>query len=158
MNDEFRMECAIRYARIAEAQGMRPFGNIIIGPDGMIIGVGGGSESLTDPTRHSEMRAIRAACYSRKGLLQGCTLYSTHEPCMMCTGAILHAKLSRVVWGSFRQDLPELFRPLSMGLARFGDTTHPPEVKGGVLRAQCIALFAGELASTVDFQAGVPPA
>lgn len=143
--DEFFMTYAIAAAEEALSRGMRPFGNAIVDQFGAIIGTGLGSETTTDPTRHSEMGAIRAACASSSGLLNGCTLYSTHEPCLMCTGAILHAKLSRVVWGSFRQDLPDLFRPLAVGLARWGDTTRPPEVMGGVLRGQCIALFSEEL-------------
>lgn len=143
--DEYYMEWAISMANKAAQRGWRPFGNVIVDPEGGIIGAGGGSETDVDPTCHSEMVAIRCASLIRGGRLEGCTLYSTHEPCLMCTGAIFHSKVSRVVWGSFRSDLPTLFRPLSIGLARFGDTTHPPEIKGGVLRKQCIHLFNDEL-------------
>lgn len=149
MTDEFFMECALYYAHRASLQGQRPFGNVVVDEHGMIIGAGGGSELPSDPTRHSEMDAIRMACRDRGGLLKGCTLYSTHEPCLMCTGAILHAKLSRVVYGSCRDDLPSLFRPLTVGHARWEDTTHPPDVESGVLRVQCIALFDLEVAEKV---------
>jgi tRNA(adenine34) deaminase len=145
MNDEFFMGLAIGFAKVAVVREQRPFGGVIVDPTGELLGAGGGSELPTDPTRHHEMEAIRSACQNRGDLLQGCTLYSTHEPCLMCTGAILHSKLSRVVWGSFRSDLPSLFRPLNIGFARFGDTTHPPDIKGGILRRECIELFDEEV-------------
>lgn len=147
MNDEFFMTVAIHYARMADARGERPFGGIIVSAEGDLLGAGGGSELPFDPTRHHEMDAIRSACKHRGSLLQGCTLYSTHEPCLMCTGAILHAKLSRVVFGSYRDNLPMLFRSLTTGTSRWVDTTHPPVVKGGVLGEQCIALFDEEVAA-----------
>lgn len=129
----------------AHKRGERPFGCVIVDPEGTVIGTGGGSESPIDPTRHSELIAIRQACTVRKGLLYGCTLFSTHEPCLMCTGAILHSKVSTVVWGSCRSELPELFREL-ISQDRWIDTTHPPQVVTGVMRDSCLALFAQEVA------------
>lgn len=138
---------AILLAKKAEQEGMRPFGCVILG-DGRWrgpIALTYGSEHADDPTRHSEILAIRYACNLVGGLLQGGTLYSTHEPCTMCAGAICHSKLKRVVFGSYRHDLPELFRAKQhSSLELFRDTTTPVQVVGGVLRTECIALFDAE--------------
>lgn len=141
------MEMAIEEARVAASRGERPFGCVIVGPDLTVLSRAGGSETPIDPTRHSEIEAIRAACGVRDSLLRECTLYSTHEPCLMCIGAINHAKLSRVVWGSRRRNLPDLFRQRKDG-ARWllADTTHPPFMRSGVLQRECVALFDGEVA------------
>jgi tRNA(adenine34) deaminase len=148
INDSFWMRTAIHLAKLAAERGERPFGCVIVEDATQLhLGVGAGSETPTDPTQHSEIDAIKLACKARNRLLRGCTLYSTHEPCLMCTGAILHAKVSRVVWGSSRANLPLLFRKLNVGVSRFVDTSHPPEVVMGVLSEECIALFDGEIAA-----------
>jgi tRNA(adenine34) deaminase len=144
---ENAMKFAIKLAQLAHETGERPFGCVILDPEGAVIGKGSGTGSDLDPTDHSELQAIREACEYMGGLLQGCTLVSTHEPCMMCTGAILHSKVSAVVWGSSRVDLPQLFRPYrDCGIMRrFNDTTHPPQLHPDVLRQQCVDLFAHEV-------------
>lgn len=147
MPDEAIMGFAVRLAELAAETGERPFGCVVVDEGGAIIGKGSGSESELDPTRHSELDAIREACEYKNGLLQGCTLYSTHEPCMMCIGAILHAKVSRVVWGSRRSDLPLLFRKREVDAIRlFHMTTHPPVVRAGFLCELCVRLFDDEVA------------
>lgn len=140
------MLAAIRLARWAAGRGERPFGCVIVDEYGDIIGAGSGSETATDPTRHSEITAIRMACADRGDLLRGCTLYSTHEPCAMCCGAISHSKVSVVVYGSARNDLPTLFRSRSHeGLSLLADTSHPPLVERA-LAVECVSLFDGEVA------------
>jgi tRNA(adenine34) deaminase len=147
-SDSTYMEIAVDHAQAAQMDGDRPFGCVVADDLGTIVGVGKGSEREWDPTRHSEIAAIQEACLHRGGLLQGCTLYSTHEPCVMCIGAINHAKLSRVVFGSWRCDLPQLFRTrgtFTSAVALLSDTSHPPEIVSGVLRKECIKLFDEEV-------------
>lgn len=142
------MNQALRLAQFAAHNQERPFGCVIVYAGGAIAS-GYGTGSDLDPTRHSEIVAIREACaFLETANLSGCALYSTHEPCTMCAGAIVHAKLSRVVWGSDRDDLPMLFRTREFGGARtiFTDTTHPVEYEAHVLQRDCIKLFDAEVA------------
>jgi len=146
--DEMFMLQAIELAELGARHGLRPFGCVIVNEHGHAIATAYGTESPLDPTRHSEILAIKLACKLRSpgAYLRGCTLYSTHEPCCMCCGAINHAKLSVVVFGSYRTDLPELFRRRHRTIADIlADTSHPPEIRGGILRDECVALFDREL-------------
>lgn len=146
--DRYFMSMAIKLAKQAVEEGDRPFGCVVT-RGGVTIGMGRGTETEIDPTRHSEMDAIREACFTlQTAKLPGCVLYSTHEPCMMCCGAIIHAKVGCVVWGSSRTDLPPLFRPYSTSIeARLLDTRNPPILKQGVMREECVALFDHEMAA-----------
>lgn len=144
---------AISLARRAQEFGHRPFGSLIVSPRGEILAGEYGSELDHDSTRHSEVLAIQQAERLRRGLLHDCTLFQTFEPCTYCAGAILHAKLSRVVIGAMRADLPQLFRQKKYtSTMLFMDTTTPPEVVVGVLREECVALFDIE----VVINTGVP--
>ncbi len=157
--DESFMRRAIELAQHAAKYGGRPFGTIIVSEQSYgfeTVTEAFGSEMPNDPTRHSEILAIQEACRVTGGLLEGLTMYTTHEPCIMCTGAILHSKLSRVVFGSERTDLPSLFRELDTGWwARLRDTSHPPLVTHGVLRGKCMDLFAAELSELANERAGL---
>jgi tRNA(adenine34) deaminase len=96
------MEVALREAERAFEEGEVPVGAVVVQND-RIIGRGHNRvEQLKDPTAHAEMLAITAAC-STLGTkyLNGCTLYVTLEPCPMCAGAILWARIDRVVFGAF---------------------------------------------------------
>jgi tRNA(Arg) A34 adenosine deaminase TadA len=149
MTDRLAMEMAIALAVAAGARGERPIGCIITDGAGVLIAGGSGSETPIDPTWHSEMKAIQQASRMQwargSRYCTGFTLYSTHEPCTMCAGAITHAGFARVVFGSYRADLPELFRPKEAQALAFVETTNPPEVIGGFMREACVALFAEEV-------------
>lgn len=96
------MRLAMQEAEAAAEAGEVPVGAVVV-RDGQIVGKGHNQvERLGDPTAHAEMLAISAAC-STLGTkyLDGCTLYVTLEPCPMCAGAIVWAKLSRLVYGAF---------------------------------------------------------
>src|SRR6185503_8208981 len=99
--DERWMEHALARARDAGARGEVPVGAIVV-RDGAIVGRGGNAPIAgNDPTAHAEIAALREAA-ARLGnyRLPGCTLYVTLEPCAMCAGAILHARLARLVFGA----------------------------------------------------------
>jgi len=100
MNDTEYMRQAIVEAQAAGALGEVPVGAVIV-VDGKIVGRGGNRrESAKDPTAHAEMIAIREAALAVGGWrLVGATLYVTQEPCPMCAGAIVNARVERVVFG-----------------------------------------------------------
>jgi tRNA(adenine34) deaminase len=92
---------ALALAREAAARGEVPVGAIVV-RDNEIIGRGGNSPiSISDPTAHAEIAAMReAAAALRNYRLVDCSLYATLEPCAMCAGAMLHARIARVVYGA----------------------------------------------------------
>jgi tRNA(adenine34) deaminase len=100
MDDEQYMRAAIAEAEAAAALGEVPVGAVVV-VDGKILGRGGNRrESAADPTAHAEMIAIRDAAGAVGGWrLVGATLFVTQEPCPMCAGAIVNARIERVVFG-----------------------------------------------------------
>jgi tRNA(adenine34) deaminase len=101
-SDEFYMHQALDQAREGLDAGEVPVGAVVVDAAGEIIGVGYNAPiSAHDPSAHAEIRALRAAA-ARLGnyRLDGCTLYVTLEPCLMCTGAIIHARIARLVYGA----------------------------------------------------------
>ncbi|MEK8090698.1 tRNA adenosine(34) deaminase TadA [Thermithiobacillus plumbiphilus] len=99
--DAYWMRRALELARHAESQGEVPVGAVLVGPDGM-LGEGWNQPITThDPTAHAEVVALRdAARRSANYRLTGATLYVTLEPCLMCAGAMLHARVHRLVYGA----------------------------------------------------------
>jgi tRNA(adenine34) deaminase len=95
------MEIALEIAREAQGRGEVPVGAIVVA-DGQVIGRGGNAPIVqSDPTAHAEIVALRqAASASRNYRLPGAALYVTLEPCAMCAGAMLHARIARVVFGA----------------------------------------------------------
>lgn len=96
------MEHALELARRAEAEGEVPVGAVVVAADGTLLGEGWNRNiGLSDPSAHAEIIALREA---GRGLqnhrLPGCTLYVTLEPCAMCVGAAIHARLAQVVFGA----------------------------------------------------------
>jgi tRNA(adenine34) deaminase len=101
MNHEHYMQIALDLAKQAASNGEVPVGAIVV-KDGNIIGRGSNAPiSLSDPSAHAEMLAIRdAAKYLGNYRLVDCILYVTLEPCAMCSGAIQHARLSKLIYGA----------------------------------------------------------
>ncbi|MDD3581211.1 MAG: tRNA adenosine(34) deaminase TadA [Desulfobacca sp.] len=101
-NSSFYMDEALAEARKAQAAGEVPVGAVLVGPDGEIWGRGYNQPiNLADPTAHAEILALReAARQAGNYRLPGTTLYVTIEPCLMCLGAIIHARLQRLVFGA----------------------------------------------------------
>lgn len=96
------MRQALREAERAYEEGEVPVGAVVV-KGGQLVGRGRNAvERLGDPTAHAEILAITAACEATGSkFLDGCTLYVTLEPCPMCAGAIVLARLSRLVFGAF---------------------------------------------------------
>ena len=100
--DEAFMQLAIEEARAAEAAGEVPVGAVIVSPTGEVVARGNNQVlRASDPTAHAEIVALRAAGLAVDNYrLLGCTLYTTLEPCAMCAGAILHARIARLVYAA----------------------------------------------------------
>jgi tRNA(adenine34) deaminase len=140
-DDSYWMERALTLARKAENIAEVPIGAVIV-RDGAIIGRGFNQrESRTDPSAHAEMIAIRQA--SRKlaaWRLTGATLYVTLEPCPMCMGAILLARIDRVVFGCFD---PKAGAAGSLyNLAADPRFNHQTKLSSGILEKECSALLS----------------
>lgn len=101
-DDRRFMRMALDQARQAADRGEIPIGAIVVSPNGRVIGRGHNlTETLADVTAHAEMQAITAAAQTTGGkYLQGCTLYVTVEPCLMCAGAIGWAQIGRIVYAA----------------------------------------------------------
>ncbi len=101
-HDERWMQLALAEAQKAGAAGEVPVGAVVLSPTGELVGCGNNQVLRRhDPTAHAEIVALRAAGLSLGNYrLTGCTLFSTLEPCAMCAGAILHARISRLVFAA----------------------------------------------------------
>lgn len=142
--DQEYMRLAIEEAVAAERAGNRPFGAVLV-REGEVIGRGHNRcVSDCDPTAHGEAIAIRDTCRALGTLtLDGTTLYTTAEPCLLCTGAITYARIARVVIGAVWADAPSYFdHPEKGSLLRVAPhLTLPFTVTPGVLRDECLALY-----------------
>ncbi|MBP6405086.1 MAG: tRNA adenosine(34) deaminase TadA [Proteobacteria bacterium] len=140
--DDIRfMTLALAQAREAAAAGEVPVGAVVV-HNGEVIATGRNAPVGThDPTAHAEIAALRAAA-TRLGnyRLDGCTLYVTLEPCAMCSGAMLHARLTRVVFGAPDAKTGAAGSALDvLGNARIN---HQTQVTGGVLAHECGAVLS----------------
>lgn len=140
--DDALMRLALEQAAHAGAAGEVPVGAVVV-CDGQVIGRGYNRPILAaDPTAHAEVVALRDAA-ARVGnyRLPGCTLYVTLEPCIMCAGAMMHARLARVVYGATDPKTGACGSVLNpFAEARIN---HHTEVTGGVLADECGALLRG---------------
>jgi tRNA(adenine34) deaminase len=142
VNDAAFMALALDEARQAAAAGEVPVGSVVV-RDGEVIGRGRNSPVAdSDPTSHAEIVALRAAARAVGNYrLDGCTLYVTLEPCAMCVGAMLHARLERVVFGA--RDPKTGAAGSVLDLFAVDRLNHKTQVEGGVLENECGALLAG---------------
>jgi tRNA(adenine34) deaminase len=131
---------AIAEARRAEAEGEVPVGAIAV-VDGLIVGAGHNQPiGLADPTAHAEILAVRAAASTlRRYRLTGVSMYITLEPCVMCVGAMLNARITRVVYGARDDKAGALGSVYDIG--RDGILNHRFEVVGGVMEAECAEMM-----------------
>lgn len=150
MRDDDAMRRAIARARFAPATGDVPVGAVVVGPGGDLVGAGHNArEADGDPTAHAEVLALRAAS-QRLGRwrLDDCTLVVTLEPCLMCAGAIILARVPRVVFGAW--DPKAGASGSQWDVLRDRRVNHRPEVVGGVLEEECGELLREFFAAQRD--------
>jgi len=140
LSDELWMEEALRAAQLGLERGEVPVGAVVV-QNGEVVGRGWNRNlSDCDPTAHAEIVALReAAAFVGNHRLEDCELFATIEPCAMCAGALVHARLQRLVYGAddpkagaVHSVLPVLNHP---GL------NHRMAVRGGVLAGRCAGLL-----------------
>ena len=139
-SDQIWMGLALEQARLAEAQGEVPVGAVVV-KDGEVVGRGFNRPILShDPSAHAEMVAIRDAS-QRLGnyRLTDCDLYVTLEPCVMCSGAIFHARIRHVIFGA--SDPKTGVAGSVMNLYESKPLNHHADVRGGVLATESGALL-----------------
>jgi tRNA(adenine34) deaminase len=135
------MLAALAEARTALATGDVPIGAVVLDPSGAVVGRGRNvREADADPTGHAEVVALREAARARgEWRLDGCTLVVTLEPCTMCAGAAVLARVDRVVFGAFD---PKAGAVGSLwDVVRDRRLNHRPEVLSGVLADESTALL-----------------
>ncbi|MCW2643893.1 MAG: tRNA(adenine34) deaminase [Pseudonocardiales bacterium] len=141
--DEAAISAALAVARDAVAHGEVPIGAVVLDPSGAVIASAHNErESANDPTGHAEVLALRRAGLALGSWhLDGCTLAVTLEPCTMCAGALVLARISRLVFGAWD---PKAGAVGSLwDVVRDRRLNHRPEVAAGVGEAECSALLAG---------------
>ena len=139
MDDKFFMQEALMLAREAQAEGEVPVGCVVV-RNGQIVGRGRNRrEKKKTALGHGEIEAIAQACEQLGGWrLWECTLYVTLEPCPMCAGAILNARIPRVVYGASDEKSGACGSVCNLFSMAFN---HHPQVEKGVMEAECTALL-----------------
>ena len=139
-NDEKWMKKALTAATDAAARGEVPVGAVVVKDDKIIAMAGNSPISLNDPTAHAEIIAIRnAASKLNNYRLPGTTLYVTLEPCIMCVGAMLHARISRLVYGAIDQKSGAVSSVYT--IASDNLLNHKMEIAGPVLEQRCSSVL-----------------
>lgn len=144
--DEYWMGVALDEARGAAANGEVPVGAVLLVSGAAVARAGNAMVASRDATQHAEMRVIKAGAYAAGDARMGqATLYVTLEPCAMCAGAIVLARLGRVVFGAW-DDKAGMAGSVH-DLLRNPKLNHRPEVQGGVRAGECSVLLSEFFAS-----------
>ncbi len=139
--DELFMQEALRQAKLAAGADEVPIGAVIVHQNRIIAKSHNQVETLKDPTAHAEMIAITQATNSLQSKwLQECTLYVTIEPCSMCAGALVLARLGRLCFGAEEPKTGACGSVIN--IANHKQLNHRLEVMGGILAPQCGALVS----------------
>jgi tRNA(adenine34) deaminase len=136
------MRLALQEAHKAQRRGEVPVGAVIVDQNGTILAREGNRSIVDrDPSGHAEMLAIREAGKELDNYrLLNTTLYATIEPCVMCAGAMIHARISRLVFGALDPKTGAVVSLYKIGCDR--KLNHQLEVKGGVLEEECAELLS----------------
>jgi tRNA(adenine34) deaminase len=139
--DDFKfMAFAIAEARRAAARGEVPVGAVVVAGGRIIAAAHNRPIAMHDPTAHAEVIALREAAKARKSYrLEGASLYVTVEPCVMCVGAALNARVAEVKYGARDAKAGALGSAYDLG--RDGALNHRIEVYGGILEEECAELL-----------------
>ncbi len=135
------IEAALAEARLALAHGDVPIGAVVLDAGGEVIAAAHNERELnSDPTAHAEVVALRRAAEALGSWhLEDCTLVVTLEPCTMCAGAIVAARVARLVFGAYD---PKAGAVASLwDVVRDPRLNHRPEVVGGIAESECAALL-----------------
>ena len=135
------MRRALEEARRAAALGEVPVGAVLIGSDDELLAAGHNQPiGARDPSAHAEIVVLRAAAQKLDNYrLPGTTLYVTIEPCVMCVGALVHARVQRLVYGAVEPKTGAV--ESAHRLFEAGNFNHRPVIEAGVLATDCAALM-----------------
>lgn len=138
------MEEALRLSKAAAQHGNEPFGAILVKDGAIVYSNENQVHSASDPTFHAEAGLLRRFC-AETGItdLREYTLYSSCEPCFMCSGAMVWTRLGRLVYGASNRDLCAIFGEEGSDCSHlvFSHSDHQPEVTAGVLRQECLEVL-----------------
>lgn len=138
------MEEALRLSKAAAQHGNEPFGAVLVKDGAIVYSNENQVHSASDPTFHAEAGLLRRFC-AETGItdLREYTLYSSCEPCFMCSGAMVWTRLGRLVYGASNRYLCAIFGEEGSDCSHlvFSHSDHQPEVTAGVLRQECLEVL-----------------
>lgn len=138
------MEEALRLSKAAAQHGNEPFGAVLVKDGAIVFSNENQVHSASDPTFHAEAGLLRRFC-AETGItdLREYTLYSSCEPCFMCSGAMVWTRLGRLVYGASNRDLCAIFGEEGSDCSHlvFSHSDHQPEVTAGVLCQECLEVL-----------------
>lgn len=138
------MEEALRLSKAAAQHGNEPFGAVLVKDGAIVFSNENQVHSASDPTFHAEAGLLRRFC-AETGItdLREYTLYSSCEPCFMCSGAMVWTRLGRLVYGASNRNLCAIFGEEGSDCSHlvFSHSDHQPEVTAGVLRQECLEVL-----------------
>ena len=138
-NSNEYMQEALKEAELAASEGEIPVGAVIVKDGEIIASARNNREQTGDATGHAELLAIREACRALGGWhLEKCTLYVTLEPCPMCMGAIINARVGEVYFGA--KDVKAGACGSVLNMCSY-PLNHKPEIKGGFMKEECAAVL-----------------
>ncbi len=149
MNDEIFMRKAIELSKMAVDHGNEPFGAVLIKDEKIVYTNENQIYTMHDPSFHGEAGLIRRFC-AETGItdLSDYTMYSSCEPCFMCSGAMVWTKLGRLVYAADNIDLERILGNEGCNCSRivFENSFHKPQVTSGVLREESLAVLTAYFA------------